>query len=514
MATQRVIRWRKTILSLLVVLGLAAFAFAHEGYAEKRRPYGGEIVTSLLSEPVSGDPVRATSLAEVAIVTLVFDTLFQRGSDGEIQPHLAMALPVVSQDKREAVIALPHRVPFHSGRFVSPRDVVLSLRRAKRSHPWLLASVRSVRSRDQQIVLRLRRPTPELAELLSVPATSITLRGRPPKGWKLNGTGPFQLKSYDRVGRKIRLRAATHFGGRPYVESLVLRWYENFRAEARQYEAGHTHLSSRGQRAFVGHQPKYPTATANGPATLLVYVGFGNVNPIVYVSKEFRRALSLAIGRTGLRNAGIGAQIMPTLFPAPRQIGGAASARKDLRQQNEAARTLLRSAMKKQPLLKVSLMGSQDSRLEVIIDATRPEDREVAENVVAALFRLGLSGRITALSAPIFAQRVATGACDLYIGQLVNRFTSPALATAAAFAAGRDSWPERILRRNRLSARRARKMFLQRVPLLPLFHRSFRIHYRKSIGGTGFSDTALPTLPDLFFLKATGQPSDSALEAM
>ena len=56
--------------------------------------------------------------------------------------------------------------------------------------------------------------------------------------------------------------------------------------------------------------------------------------------------------------------------------------------------------------------------LEILVDASRPDDREVAERVVNALDKLGLVATIAAVPAPELARRIDAGACDLYVGQL------------------------------------------------------------------------------------------------
>lgn len=483
-----------------------ALAVTGSASAETRPRYGGAIVASLLSEPVSLDPVEARSHAEVTLTSLLFDTLYKVDDRGLVRPHLAVAVPRLSADRLTARIALVSGVRFHGGGELGPADVVASLERAARSRSsgWLLAAVRTVRVAGSEVVISLKRDTPELVTLLAAPQLAITPGGVAPRERTAVGTGPFALRTLDRkAGRVVLAAAEDHFAGRPYLDSVELRWYRDADEEARQYERGSTHVSFRGAAAFSGHRPKYATDDVEGPATLMVYVGFGRAHAAISASRDYRRALSLALARNGFRGLGSGERVVPAVFPDAVDIGGEATDRAARAEQPAEARAAMTRAARAVPELRA---GASKPTLEVIIDATRPDDREVAEKVVAALYRLGLRARITELPALTFATRVARGACDLYVDQLASPVPDATLAIAAAFALGGDDWTERMLAKARLLPAGTRVWFEQRLPVLPLFHRSVRAHYRRNLRGLGFDATTRPGFAGMFEF---GRPSPS-----
>jgi len=486
-------------------LFLAALACAIGGRVgpargETRPAYGGEVIGSLLSEPITVDPVKARSHAEVTLVSLLFDTLYTVDSGGKAQPLLAAALPEQSEDRLLVRIPIRKGVFFHDGSQLEVNDVLRSLRRVTKSDArWLLAPVRSMRGSGGDLILVLRRRTPEIAKLLAAPATSITPDGKVPRINDAIGTGPFSLQSFSRKRRRVALSAANgHFAGRPYIGKLELRWYRSPDDEPRLYERGDLHMSLRGDVAFSGHQPKYATDEVEGPATVLVFVGFGTARAAVTDDVDFRRALSLALARNGFRGVGSGERVVPTLNPAALDIGGTAAGQTQQHARTKAARTVLRRAAGRVSLLRDAMAGTRKLSLEVLIDQTRTDDREVAEKVVAALYRLGLAARITAAGAEEFDSRVRRGTCDLFVGQLASPVPSPSLATAAAFAAGRDSWPEQSMARSMLVLQVARREFQKRLPVVPLFHRALRIHHRRDLRGLGFDAVARPSFADIF----------------
>ncbi|HUH04598.1 MAG TPA: ABC transporter substrate-binding protein [Kofleriaceae bacterium] len=490
---------------LATVIALCATATAPAA-GETRPRYGGTVVASLLSEPVSLDPVEARSHAEVTLASLIFDTLYAIDDRGKVQPHLAAGIPTLSADRLTARIALLPDVELHGGGQLGPADVAASLERARRSRTsgWLLAAVRSVRAGKGELVIVLKRDTPELMTLLSAPQLAITPGGTAPRENKAVGTGPFELRTIDRKAGRVALAAAErHFAGRPYLDSIELRWYRDADEEARQYERGSTHVSFRGAAAFSGHQPKYATEEVEGPATVLVYLGFGRTHAAISASRDYRRALSLALARNGFRGLGTGERVVPTVYPDAVDIGGEGTDRAARAEQPAEARAALARAARSVPELRP---GASTPTLEVIIDSTRPDDREVAEKVVAALYRLGLRARITELPARTFATRVARGACDLYVDQLSSPVPDATLTIAAAFAAGGDDWTERMLAKTRLLPEGTRVWFQQRLPVLPLFHRAVRAHYRRNLRGLGFDATTRPGFASMFEF---GKPTPS-----
>ncbi len=472
-----------------VIFAIAISCIASPAAAETRPAYGGTVVASLLSQPVTVDPVAATSHAELTLVSLLFDTLYRVDTTGLLSPHLAAEMPVFSADRKVARILVRRGVAFHQGTSLTVVDVARSLERVRKSHArWLLASVSSIRVDGQYVVLVLRRDTPELAQLLSALPTAITRRGRAPGISKSVGTGPFVLSSFSRRRRRVVLTADNaHFAGRPFVNKVELRWYSRPEDEPRSYESGASHVSLRGSVAFAGHQPKYRTGMVESPATLLVYVGFGKRLALLG-SVPFRRALSLAISRQGFRGIGSGERIVPTVHAAALDLGGAAPSPRALVADVDAGRQILAQA---------GLIAT--APLEVLIDRTRPDDREIAEKIVAALLRLGVAAQIAAVGAREFESRVARGKCDLFIGQLAAPLGRAELATAAAFSAGGDGWARSVLASRRLSPARARRAFARRLPLVPLFHRAVRAHFRRDVRGIGFRSSTRLGFADVFF---------------
>jgi MarR-like DNA-binding transcriptional regulator SgrR of sgrS sRNA len=476
-------------------------SFVGDAGAASRPRVGGKLVGSLLGEPTTLDPTEAQTHGELSLVSLVFDSLYAIDGEGRVSPHLASAMPALSPDGLTARIALYPGALFHGGSVVTAADVVASLQRLAGSARtgWLMAPIASVREEAGDVVIALRRPLPEpeLAELLSSPHASITHAGRAPRWSGDHGTGPFRIVEMSTGKRRVRLVAwDRHFAGPPYLGELELRWFGARDEEAKNYEAGNADLSFRGEIAFAGHKPKYRTRHQEGPATLLVYLGFGTRTKAV-TKLRFRRAVSLAVNRDGLKNIGSGERVVLATSAAARALGGPAAIDTDTAARREQAKQAL-----------AGLAASPGKAIEVLVDRSRPDDRAVGEKVVSALLRIGVSAQVAETDARSFARRVAAGECDVYVGQLAPPAADPVLQLAGAFAVGRDDWARGELEQGTLNLLSAVGSFESRLPIVPLFHRAIRVHHLDNVyvDGTAFDAMSRLAYANLF---VDGKPARS-----
>jgi len=476
----------RTALALLLATGVA--------HGESRPRYGGNIEATLLGAPASLDPVAARTHAEVTVAGLVFDTLFRIGPDGAPQPQLAAG--ALTYDAARTTVFVPIRpgVKMQDGSELTPADVALSLDRARRDARWVIPALLGVKADEGGVVLSLRAPVAELTMQLSQPQTSITKGGR--AGDMPVGSGPYVPNVVDNARKRLVLRAFDeHVAGRPYVDSLTLTWYDTPDGEARRFETGKSQVSARGATAFSGTKPTVRVEAVEGPAALLIYVGFGRAHLDITRERAFRHALDLALARGGLAGISMGEVVIPTRSPVPVEAGGVALDAAGRASDSQAALVQLGQAQKRVAALDASRLPSL--RLEVLVEETRPDDREIAERVVLALDKLGIGAVITALPAYSLRDRVAKGTCDLWIGQLAEPVAYAQGWWSAAFAAGGDDWPMAQLQTGSLDVGGAAREFAARLPIVPLMFRSVRMWHPTNLRGIGFDATGRPSYADL-----------------
>jgi peptide/nickel transport system substrate-binding protein len=483
-----------------VVLVACVATLAH---AETRPRYGEAVEGSLFGAPVALDPVAAQAHADLTVVGLVFDTLYTVGPDGAVQPHLALGPPTFDAAHTTAHIAIRRGVLFHDATPLTARDVADSLERARTKLGWLLAPVTAIRASVDSVDLVLRAPVADLATLLAQPQAAITKHGQAPAAGRPIGTGPFAFDGIDVPNKRLALKAFDdHFAGRPYLDRLVLGWFDTPDGEARRFETGAAQLSARGVGAFAGARPKYPASALESPAAVLLFVGFGKRNAQVTGDRGFRRALDLAVDRGALATITTGEHTRPTRLPLPIEAGAAMLDAAGRAGDAVAARAVLAGAGKQVAALAPGSLAGV--KLAIIIDETRPDDRELALRVSRGLDKLAIGFTIEAVSADQLRDRALRGDCDLWIGQLAAPITVAVAWWGQAFAVGNDGWVQARLATGALDPVEVGKQFADRLPIVPLMFRSLLIWHRTDVHGLGFDAIGRPGLADLYWFK--GKP--------
>ena len=471
---------------LIVLCGLA--------HAESRPRYGGVLEGSLLGAPVTLDPPLAQAHAELTAIDLIFDTLYRIGPAGIPQAHLAAELPVVTGGK--IAITIKKGVKFHDGTALTAADIAASLERVRTTPArWTLAAVSNITASGDTIELVTTATPGELARLLALPATAITKGGKAQTDRPI-GSGPFFVESWDKAGRLVLKAFDNHFAGRPYIDQLTLRWYDTPDGEARQFERGDAQLSARGVAAFTGVQPKFRADDVEGPAALLVFIGFGRVHLDVMADRSFRRALDLALARGAMASVTSGERVAPSRSPLPVEAGGVVLDGPGRVDDLVGAQAALTDAAKRVKALAPDKLVQL--KLEILIEETRPDDRELAERTAHALTKLNITSVITAVPAATLRDRVRKGDCDLWIGQLAAPVNAASAWWGAAFAAGADTWAEQRLASGTIDNAAASKAFAERLPIVPLLFRAVRIWHRSDVRGLGFDASGRPNYAEMF----------------
>lgn len=498
---------RRAMAALSFVAAVVSSGARSVAYAETRPRYGGVVEAALLGAPATLDPVLARSHAEVSLVGLLFDGLYRYDELGGVTSQLAAGLPIVDEVRKVVVIPLRSGATFHDGTPVNAAAVAASLERLRGSAVgWILSGVTRISAVERAspggaavsaIELAGAVDLSTLAQRLALPQAGI-VAAKGVRGDAAVGSGPFSLSALRRKERSIRLAAfEAYHAGRPYLDEVVLHWFDTPDGEARRFEIGSSQISLRGVTAFAGAQPKFRADTVEGPASVLVFVGFGGGHPEITGRREVRSALDLALARGAFTTLGSGEQVIPTRSPVPPQAGGPAL--EPAARGGDATAALAKMAAPgagQRPLTQATLAGIQ---LEVLIDDSRPDDREVAERVVRALDKIGISAAIAAVAAPVLRERVDKGSCDLWIGQLAMPVADAATWRQMSLAVA----PRRGARKG---AGDPARRFEAEQSIVPLFFRGLRASYRTDVRGVAFDSSGRLDFAELFLFGEPARP--------
>lgn len=470
-------------------------------HAETRPEYTGKAEASLLGAPATFDPAAAQTHAELTIAELVFDTLYRVELTGAIEPHVAAGPPELDPTRLVARIAIRKGITFHDGSALHPQDVAASLDRARRGPGrWALSPIAKVSANGDSIEITLKTPI-DVAMMLALAPSSVTRNGKAPGGRAI-GSGPFEIESVAK-NRLVVKAFEDHFAGRPYLDRLVLHWYDNPDAEAKRFELDETQLSARGATQFFGGQPKYRAGAVDGPKALLVFIGFGKKHRDVTGDVGFRKALELALDRGAATSVNKGEAVIPAGEPVPVEAGGTAPTQLVRNGNVPQARLALADAARRVHALTPA--KRPQLTLEIAFESTRPDDRQIAERVARALGKLDIGATLTGVSATELRDRVSRGATDLWIGQLAAPIKSGTSWPwwSAAFAIGGDDWAAARLADGTLTNQAARHELAARRPIVPLMFRGVKMWHRADLRGLRFDAMGRPCFAEMFVF---GQP--------
>jgi MarR-like DNA-binding transcriptional regulator SgrR of sgrS sRNA len=171
-----------------------------------RRPrYGGELRIEMRAAPRTLDPAEAP--AELSwVYGAVFETLVRLDEHGDPQPWLAASW---SHDAaRKSWVFTPRaNVILHNGTVWTPEPIVIPDEKP-----------------IEQILLDLSRPR-----------NAVVIRA---PGGSLIGTGPFRIARWDAVRSAALVAHDAYWGGRPYVDSLEIRFGREYAEQAADLQLG------------------------------------------------------------------------------------------------------------------------------------------------------------------------------------------------------------------------------------------------------------------------------------
>ena len=184
----------------------------------------GTLTVASKSRIDSLDPAKASRIGQMQVLSALGDPLYAISAEGRLEPRLATALPILSDDGLRARIPLRRGVTFHDGTPFDAAAMAFSLERfmAIGTLGYQLSErvsgVRAIGSHE--IELELKRPFTPLPRLLSsiflTPISPTAYRDHrdKPLNDRFVGTGPYRLAFFS--GQQQRLAPFDgYWGARP-----------------------------------------------------------------------------------------------------------------------------------------------------------------------------------------------------------------------------------------------------------------------------------------------------------
>lgn len=407
--------------------------------------FGGTYVEGALGAPSTLNPLLARTQAEQDLARLLFRGLTRVDGSGTAQPDLAASWSV-SDDGLTYTFTLRDDARWHDGEPVTAQDVRFTVGLVQdpefpgdealaRFWRGVVVSVPS----DDTVVFQLLEPFAAFPTYAALPIVPKHLLGGvlardladDPFASQPVGTGPFRFDNRQDDGQvvEITLRAYEDFpGGRPYLDQVVFRYYEDVERLLEALRDG----SVQGTGAVPAEQLLRPGVLPKGA---IVYASpmpgytalFFNMRDPLFASADVRRAIDLALDRERIVKGPLDGRAEVGFGPIP--VTSWAYGPPGLVHDPQAAKDLLEAAgWTDADGDGVRERGASRLSFSLLVNDDDPERVAVAQEIVGQLQRIGVqavvqpmpatevSGALASrqFSAAIFGWHSATGDPDCY----------------------------------------------------------------------------------------------------
>ncbi|MFI8512148.1 ABC transporter substrate-binding protein [Streptomyces sp. NPDC085460] len=392
---------------------------------------------ALYAEPPTLDYTVAFDYPQNTVLSNVCESLMRWTPQLTVEPGLARKAS--SPDPRTWVYDLRPGVRFHDGRTMTADDVVFSLGRQtdpKNAAAWaqVFQNVASVRATGPlQVTVRLKRPDSQFPQYMATAAGVVASREGVEAAGKDYGTtgglactGPFRLGAWQK-GQSIELeRFDGYWGTGAKAKKAVFRVLTDPSARTNAM------LSGEIDGGYLIPTESYARLKAAGIGTLYFGEGLSTVNVNITNMKgplgdvRVRRALSLALDRSGFVKAGLGGAGTVTGSLTTR-AAWAAAPESALKTAFDGLPPTTPDIEKAKALVKEA--GATGKTLTMVTSPIGQDVSLLATAVQAAGTRIGLDIRLKTVSpnafTALFTDPEAREGVDLFPLTLYNSITDP-----------------------------------------------------------------------------------------
>lgn len=305
---------RRRTFAALVVTATAALALAACSTTPTATPSatkGGTLTLGRVASVTSFDLNNQITANNAFAIDKVFDSLVTFDAKGDIVPSLASRWDI-SSDGLTYTFDLRPGVEFSDGTKLTPADVVFSLNRNRATTGPLpldapISSIAADGADAVKITLKSAF-TPLLAELSGFQngIFPADFDGRSAKAFfaKPVGTGPFVVSKWDPSG-DLTFVKNTHYWqkGRPYLDSLVYKLVSDDNQLTQQLQSGQIDAIDDVTDSNVAALQGNSGVSVLKAGSWEIEQVFFNTQNQYFADRDVRRAIAMALDRTGLTKA-------------------------------------------------------------------------------------------------------------------------------------------------------------------------------------------------------------------
>ncbi|MEJ7541570.1 nickel ABC transporter substrate-binding protein [Staphylococcus intermedius] len=192
-------------------------------------------------------PLKTTSIApyetDVPVRAGALESLFKVSKEGEVKPWLAKDFKQVSPEKLE--LTVKDHVTFQNGEKLTGQKVKESIEQALKESDFVKSTlpIKDIQADGQKVTITTKEAYPELASELANPFVAIfDADAKTDINAKPVGTGPYQIKDYQRSQKITLKRNDDYWHGKPKLEGVTVTYQEDGNARVSHLQSGEVDL--------------------------------------------------------------------------------------------------------------------------------------------------------------------------------------------------------------------------------------------------------------------------------
>lgn len=364
---------------------------------------------------VNFSPDGGSMMAQGQVMRQVFETLFERTSDGELVPWLVESYEWTSNT--ELTLKLREGIKFHNGEDFTGEDVLYTVKLIQDNRSTAFDYVSNIDvekssvENDYTVRLVLTVPTPDLCEMLQHPFTGIRCKSASTDYTVMEsaiGTGPYIFESFD-VGTSYTLVLNENYWNKdafPHVKNIVFTIITDNSTRTNEALAGSTNIvydmNSADADLFKKNADVKYYETATGGTEYLTINTAGNK---ALANPKVREAIFYALDRETIAKVGHGTygKMQANILA---DIDGAI---------DTSAYSGKFDPEKSKLLLKEAGYNEGDISLKITVTNTNQGRMDEAEVIASQLKAVGISATVDGVAGNVCQEKIMQGQTELAI---------------------------------------------------------------------------------------------------
>ena len=304
---------QRVLFIFLILMMPISISAKSNNSAKSKEVYGGTLIWGICYKPTIINPLITTHSISMSLLDLIFNRLVRLNSKGEVSPDLAHSWNI-SGDGLIYTFYLRKGIKFHDGKECTAFDVKFTFEGIlddKNNSPFkssfdLVKEFKVINPYVFRIILKAPSASfiYRLVQREIVPRHFFEDENSSTTNFNYHpiGTGPFKFKEWTREDRIILEYNPDYYEGRPYLDRIIVKTYEDARGLWFSLMCGavdFTLFLEREDYEILKDDPSFRAYSFPGDGYYaLVY----NLNDPVLADNKIRKAIAYGIDKENLTN--------------------------------------------------------------------------------------------------------------------------------------------------------------------------------------------------------------------